>query len=196
MIHQVIQATLDRLNSYIGTADPEVISGNISLIDAFHESVSQSLTDKVVASVVNIEQEETLRNIPFRRSYLDRDGLPQAVERQGEIHLNIYLLFGANKNNYATALLRISQVIAFFQRQFAFNPASMPELENLGLSKLVFELYSADFTMLNQIWSIMGGKYIPSVIYKMRMCIIQDAEEVPAAIVEEINIETGKLNMK
>lgn len=196
MIHQVIQATLDRLNSYIGTADPEVISGNVSLIDASRETASQSLTDKVVASVVNIEQEEVLRNIPFRRSYLDRDGLPQAVARQGEIFLNIYLLFGANKNNYATALLRISQVIAFFQRQFVFNPASMPELENLGLSKLVFELYSADFTMLNQIWSIMGGKYIPSVIYKMRMCVIQDAEEVPAAIVEEINIETGKLNMK
>ncbi|HYH56104.1 MAG TPA: hypothetical protein VD772_05795, partial [Anseongella sp.] len=67
MIDQAINAIIAQLNNYIGAADPEVILGNISLIDAFQDSSSQSLSDKVIASVVNIEQEESLRNIPFRR---------------------------------------------------------------------------------------------------------------------------------
>lgn len=194
MINQVILAILSKLNTYIGTAEPEVILGNISLIDALPETSSQSLTDKVIASVVNIEQEGSLRNLPFRRPSVGQDGLPRVSEQEPEIHLNVYLLFGSNKNNYATALLRISQVIAFFQRKAVFTLADTPELGPTKLAKLVFELYSTDFTELNQLWSIMGGKYIPSVVYKMRLCVIQDAEETPSALIEEISLGTGNLN--
>lgn len=196
MINQAIQAILSRLNDYIGTAEPEVVLGNISLIDAFQDTSAQSLTDRVIASVVNIEQEGSLRNIPFRRPSLNQDGLPRVQEREPEIHLNVYLLFGSNKNNYGTALLRISQVIAFFQRKFVFTPADTPELGVLDLNKVVFDLYSTNFTELNQLWGIMGGKYIPSVVYKMRVCIIQDADEVPSAMVEEINLGAANLNKR
>lgn len=194
MISQAIQTILARLNDYIGTAEPEVILGNISMIDAAQETSTQTLTDKVIASAVNIEQEGSLRNIPFRRTSAGPDGLPNVLEREPEIHLNVYLLFGSNKSNYATALLRISQVIAFFQRKSVFKPDDTPELVPLNLTKLVFELYSTNFTELNQLWSIMGGKYIPSVVYKMRLCIIQDSEEAPAAMIEEISLGTGNLN--
>lgn len=194
MINQAIQAIISRLNAYIGTAEPDVIPGNLSLIDAFQDNASQSLKDKVVASVVNIEQEGSLRNIPFRRPSLGPDGLPRVQEREPEIHLNVYLLFGSNKSNYGTALLRISQVIAFFQRTSVFTPADIPEMEALDLTKLVFDLYSTNFAELNQLWSILGGKYIPSVVYKMRLCIIQDAVEQPSAMIEEISLGTGNLN--
>jgi len=47
---------------------------------------------------------------------------------------------------------------------------------------------------LNQIWSVMGGKYIPSVIYKMRLAIIQDAPILDTGIIEEINLNTSRLS--
>ncbi len=194
MIDQVINAIVAKLNTYIGTVEPEVVLGNISLIDAYQDVSSQSLNDKVVASVINIKQEETLRNIPFRSTTYQAGG-PQGVERQPEIYLNVYLLFGANKNNYGTALQRISQVISFFQRQFVFMPTDTPLLATLNLDKLVFELYSTSFEELNQLWGVMGGKYIPSVVYKMKLAVIQEAEEQGAGIISEVRLRSGNLSV-
>lgn len=191
MFAQVLNAIVGQLNSYIGLVDPEVILGNISLIDAFQDASAQSLSDRVIASVVNIEQEECLRNIPFRRTRLDPNGLPSGVERQPEIFLNIYVLFGANKSDYQIALQRIAQVIAFFQRQFVFTPANTPVLGALNISKIVFDLYSTSFDELNQLWGVMGGKYIPSVVYKMRLALIQDAPEQTVGIVSEISLNSS-----
>lgn len=186
MINQIISAVIDEINTYIGTTEPDVVLGNISMIDAFQDSSTQTLSDKVIASVVNIDQEKSLRNLPFRRSILNGGETPEGIEQQPEIYLNIYLLLGANKNEYSIALQRISQVISFFQRQYVFTPANLPVLETLGLDKIIFDLYSTNFEELNQMWSIMGGKYIPSVIYKMRLAMIQDAEERETGIITEI----------
>lgn len=186
MINQVISAVIDEINTYIGTTEPDVVLGNISMIDAFQDSSTQTLSDKVIASVVNIAQEKSLRNLPFRRSVWNGGETPEGVEQQPEIYLNIYLLLGANKSEYSIALQRISQVISFFQRQYVFTPANLPVLGTLDLDKIIFDLYSTNFEELNQMWSIMGGKYIPSVIYKMRLAMIQDAEEQETGIITEI----------
>ena len=194
MIDQILSGILVQLNTYIGTIDPEVILGNISFADAYQDSSSQNITDKVVASVINIEQESSLRNIPFKRTTQNAMGLPEAVQQQPEILLNIYVLFSANKSNYSTALQRISQVIAFFQRRFVFTPDNTPIIGTLNLDKVIFDLYSTRFEDLNQIWSVLGGKYIPSVVYKMRMAIIQDADEEGAGIVSEVRLRSKVLS--
>lgn len=188
MIDQVLNAIITQLNTYIGTVDPEVILGNVSFADAFQDNSSQNLSDKIIASVVNIEQEESLRNLPFRRTVHTPGGIPQGQERQPEIYLNIYVLFGANKNNYSTALNRISQVIGFFQRKFVYTATDIPVLATFNLDRIIFDLYSTSFEELNQLWSVMGGKYIPSVVYKMRLAVIQNAEPQGAGIITEINL--------
>src|SRR3546814_13166058 len=99
-------------------------------------------------------------------------------------------------SEYGVALLRITQVICFFQRSSVFTPVEVPELGPLDVKKLIFELYSTNFTELNQLWGILGGKYVPSVVYKMRLCVIQDAPETPSAMVEEIYLEAGHLTKR
>lgn len=194
MIDQILNGILSQLNAYIGAVDPEVILGNISFADAFQDSSSQNITDKVVASVVNIEQENSLRNLPFKRTVQTAGGLTEGIQQQAEIYLNIYVLFSANKTNYGTALQRISQVIAFFQRRLVFTQANTPVLVTLNLDKVIFDLYSTRFEELNQLWSIMGGKYIPSVVYKMRLAVIQDADEEGAGLISEIRLRSKILS--
>jgi hypothetical protein len=195
MLDTAVGVAVNRLNTFIGNVDPEVILGNISLIDAFQDSSSQSLSDKVIASIINIEQEGALRNLPLRRSSVDGNGLPRVTEQQPEIYLNVYILFGANKSDYTIALQRISQVILFFQRQYVFTQDDAPELIPLNIDRLIFDLYSASFDELNQLWSVNGGKYIPSVIYKMRLAMIQGAEETGADIISEINLLAGRVSV-
>jgi hypothetical protein len=68
-------------------------------------------------------------------------------------------------------------VISFFQRNPIFTQTEIPTLPNFGLDKILFDLHSTGFEELNQLWGIMGGKYIPSVIYKMRLAYIDSIEE-------------------
>jgi hypothetical protein len=64
-------------------------------------------------------------------------------------------------------------VLTYFQSHPAFTPDEFPALDP-GIEKLVVELQSLNFEQLNQIWAFIGGKHLPSVIYKVRMVALQD----------------------
>ncbi|WP_373496437.1 DUF4255 domain-containing protein [Aquiflexum sp.] len=165
------------MNEHFGSVEPEVVLGNLSLIDSYNDDLSTNISDRVVLSVVNIQQESILRNNPANRQIFDNSGLPRGVARHPGIFLNIFLLIGANKSEYVMGLQRISQVLSFFQRNPIFTTAQIPSLPDFSLDKIIFDLHSTSFEELNQLWGIMGGKYIPSVIYKMRLAYIDNVEE-------------------
>ena len=114
MIDQVLNTVIVLLNDHIGTSAPDVILGNLSMVDSVQVDSENSIADRVVVSVVNIQQESTLRNMAANRQIFDNSGLPRGVARNPGIFLNIYLLIGANKGQYNIGLQRISQVISFF----------------------------------------------------------------------------------
>ena len=203
MIKKAIQYIINAIN--IDFEDPEIINepqvvlGNIAFIDAFQDVSAQSTNDKLIASVVNIAQEKTLRNIPYSRSAVSENGTPIATQRSPEIWLNIYILFGANRTSYADALGSIGKIIGFFQRKNVFTPAELQsilgdteEVDLPNVLKLIFDLHSMSFEELNQLWGIMGGKYIPSVLYKMRMAVIQEAETTSGRPIEAMGASPNK----
>ncbi|HSI75114.1 MAG TPA: DUF4255 domain-containing protein [Lunatimonas sp.] len=177
MIDQVLISVVNLLNEHIGTIEPDVVLGNLSMLDTYQEGVGDSFADRVVVSIINIQQESTLRNTPANRQIFNNAGLPNGVARNPGIYLNVYLIIGANKDQYAIGLQRISQVLTFFQRHSIFTIADIPNLSEFNLDRIIFDLYSTSFEELNQLWGIMGGKYIPSVVYKMRMLYIDNVEE-------------------
>lgn len=177
MIDQVLNAVVGLLNDHIGNTEPEVLLGNLSLIESSQQGTETNITDRVVVSVINIQEENILRNNPSNRQVFDNMGLPRGVARNPGIYLNIFLLIGANKEQYSIGLQRISQVISFFQTNSIFTEAEIPGLTASGLDKIMFDLHSTSFEELNQLWGIMGGKYMPSVVYKMRLAYFSSIEE-------------------
>ncbi|MDX1909706.1 MAG: DUF4255 domain-containing protein [Bacteroidia bacterium] len=192
MIREALTYIVTQLNTFItpisGTADDTVVLGNIALADPNVESSAQSVSNRIVVSVVNVEQEKTLRNLPYKAAGLDANGNPTARAQEPPVYLNIYVLFGANNNNYENALHYLARVIAFFQRRSVFSPETDAGL-NAGIEKLLFELHSMSFDQLNHLWGILGGKYIPSVVYKMRLVMIQDADEDESSVVRAIRFD-------
>lgn len=197
LVEYIIAAVNQDFDDPTTTTEPKVVAGNIAFIDAFQDTSATSTNDKLIATVVNIAQEGALRNIPFSRASTSDEGVPMVRERSPEIWLNIYLLFGANRIEYLNALNDISRVIGFFQRKHVFTPAELDVLagsevtgnavEDLAnVDRLIFDIYSMTFEELNQLWSIMGGKYIPSVLYKVRLALIQEALDVTARPIEAI----------
>jgi hypothetical protein len=51
--------------------------------------------------------------------------------------------------------------------------ANTPSLDK-RIDKLMFEMESLGTERLNNVWATLGAKYMPSVIYKMRMLTFDD----------------------
>jgi len=89
-----------------------------------------------------------------------------------ELKLNLHLLFAANFKVYDQALKYISHVLTYFQSHPSFTSVEYPPLDT-WIEKLTTELQSLSYEQLNQVWAFIGGKQLPSVIYKVRMVSLQ-----------------------
>lgn len=128
---------------------------------------------KAVLSLVNIEEDRISKSPQNFVKVNDK------VEyRNPKIFLNLYCLFAVANSSYDTALQQLSLIIQFFQYKNVLNhqnspAASEPKLDP-RIDKLVFDLHSLNFEQVNHLWGTLGGKYLPSVLYKVRLVTIED----------------------
>lgn len=193
MIFKALSLISSQLNEFIEplSGDKEVIIDNIAL----HELPDQNqLKDKIIISLINLEEEATLKNYPH-----DKKNGGNVSYFHSPVHLNLYLLFTANyPQSYDTALMRLSSVIGFFQHRKAFDihsaqplPDTMdvtdPEDRRLFLK---IELYSLSFEQINYLWSTLGGKQMPFVLYKARLITIKEDKILKeGGLIEEIRTD-------
>jgi len=199
MIGNALILLREELSAYMtNQGDPANVA--IENIGLFETENGQNLEDSIVISLVNIEEESTLKNGTTFTKW--PDGVARYENRP--VFLNLYVLFTANfaggvppNNAYVQALKRLSLVIEFFQGKSTFTPATStvtlpPELSDLsnpavaGL-KLNLELYTLTFEQINHLWGSLGGRQIPFAMYKVRVVTITERSvrrEVP--LIEEI----------
>lgn len=125
--------------------------------------------NKLVVFVANIERETVVAGQGARTAVGggDRDMVAQT---SAAVHLNLMLMFAANfgGTQYTEALKFISSTVAFFQGRPLFDHHNSPDLDP-AIDRLVLEMVSLDLAQLSNLWGILGGKYVPSVLYRMRM---------------------------
>jgi hypothetical protein len=169
MLDIALQFLKDELNTYIHTrtsSNTEVVKMSRVVDDAGKYAIDE---DTIGASIINIEEERAFKSqLP---EYTTISG--QHVVLEPELKLNLHVLFAANFKFYDVALKHISHVLTFFQLYPSFTPDEHPALD-ARIGKLILELQSLNYEQLNQIWAFIGGKQLPSVIYKARMIVIQD----------------------
>lgn len=123
-------------------------------------------------SLINIEEERILKShLPEFLPINDRN-----VVREPELKLNLSILLAANFKQYDVGLRYLSLVLLFFQSHPVFTGADYPGLSP-AIARLAPELQSPSYEQLNQIWAFVGGKQLPSVLYKVRLITIQDSVE-------------------
>lgn len=190
MIFKALQLVAVQLSEYIEPiAGPsEVVLGNIALAEAPNQNL---LLDKIVMTMVNVEEESTLKN---GMSYQKISNMTRYTNPP--VYVNLYTLIAAHyPQSYDIALKRLSSVIRFFQSRNSFNVNNAQPLpndlqinneEDLSIS-LNFELYTLTFEQINHLWGSLGGKQMPFVMYKVRLVGIKDnaiIRETP--LIEEI----------
>lgn len=127
-----------------------------------------SPTHPLTLSLVRIEEERVVKTQTATRK---RDG--QVEEVQPDIKLNLFVLVVAHGNSYADALKFLSATVGFFQSRPVFDRTNTPGMDD-SLEKLLIELHSQTFEEQNQLWGSLSLRYLPSVLYRVRMLIVQE----------------------
>ncbi len=188
MLHNIIPVIADQLNDYLKseynlTGERVAVS---SLVDIKGNPVSE-IENKVVVFVLNIEEEKSVRNGHFQAN----PGMNPPVS------VNLYLMFAANftGENYLEALKFISSVISFFQGRNVFDQQNTPLL-SANVEKITAEMVNISLKELSNLWANLGAKYVPSVVYKLRMLnfnSFMEKEEVPTLLGLKGNVNLNKM---
>ena len=176
MIFETMSFLAAEVNNYLNlklgsTSDPRLKIGNAALALDGNLTGGNSLTGKAILSVVNIEEDRATRT-PTNRVKT----ATEARYKNPPVLLNFYVLFSINKPEYEDCLKWLGHIITLFQYQKRFSPITHPNLDS-RIEELSIELYTMNFEQVNHLWSTLGGKYLPSALYKVRQVSV-DAQVV------------------
>jgi len=164
------------------------VLGNVARLDTDTDAAQSDMVRNVVMTLVNIEEEKTLKNGPH---YVQNGDV--LSKRNPTIFLNLYVMFSCADSNHLEALKKISRVALFFQRKNVFtreNAAAAFPVE-AGVEKIILDLFTLNFEQINHLWGILGGKYAPSVLYKIRIVAVQNALLEETAVIKDLETKAN-----
>jgi len=170
MIYESLYCLTEEMNEYFRNKlklneDKVVLSGLVNQ----DGSIAIQGENKVIVTLVNIEKEITQKvNGKSFSSSMNNQSPP--------VQLNVFVLFSAyfSSGNYPEALRFLSFIIAYFQGKSVFTQSNTGGLDP-KIEKLTFEIVDLNPDALSNMWSTLGSKYMPSVLYKMRMLSIDES---------------------
>lgn len=197
-----IKVILEQLSKLVDPSQSFIEITNIAtLAEADDFLVTKS---PIILSIVNIEEDKTLKN---QSLYIANSNNQVDVSRYKypTQYLILSLLFTSyNKDlsKYLDGINRLKNIIYFFQQNTSFyykedDTELITYDDYLAKSDIDKELYykttvepvSLSAEQLNQMWSYLGSKYMPSVLYKMRLCVIQQSPQIQEKVVRQAKIE-------
>lgn len=128
--------------------------------------------NKVVISLLNLEHETAKQ---YSREGIRRDNAQQLQKVNPAVRFNLDLLFTASFDDYEESLKFLNAVIAYFQSNPLLTAQTNPMMPT-DLQKLSFEVEKLSYVDTHNLWTAMGAKYQPSIIYKVRHITIQEEE--------------------
>lgn len=189
MIHTALQFLTEELNTYLAIqngipGDTKCVLTNVATEDGGWAIPN----NKLGMSLINIEEDTVLK-----------EQQPTVVQSTGNVQtlnpvikINLFVLVSANFTSgekvnpdgveYLEGLKQLSHVVNFFQGKTVFNQENSPNLAVIdpNLEILYVDLFSYSFEQLYNFWTVVGAKYLPSVLYRVRLVKFQDTNILSA----------------
>lgn len=177
MIDKVLEVIRKDVNDFIGSKLNDRTRNNRVVLTSFVDDAGRVAipSDSVGLSLLNIEEERTLKSaglIPASKAE------PVSSFMSPPISLNLQIMFTAYFNNYAESLKHISYIIACLQTKPVFDTGNTPGMTQLETARLVFELNTLPLEQQHYIWAMIGLRYLPSVVYRVKMLMVFERDVV------------------
>ena len=177
---------------------PIVELANIATLNDGDEFLSSK--SSIILSIVNIEEDKILKNQTLYKNYIP---LSDTVEKyknptQNLILSLLFASYNIDQSKYTEGIDKLEVVIRYFQNKRVFYWQAPNLSENIpgsgSYDKLIFEMVSLKTDQLNQMWSYLGAKYMPSVLYQVQMISIQAEETSSDEIIKKAKIQLWENN--
>jgi hypothetical protein len=198
IINQSLQFLKSKIDTYNGNLNSIVEVTNIATLNDGDDFLPSSTP--IVLSIVNIE-EDTIAKDP--NLYIKNSAQLSSAKKYKNPAKNIVLslLFSSynqeqKADKYADGLVKLEHIMRCFQEQnvFYIDGATEVDPSTTNHTKLILDMQSLKISELNQLWSVLGNKYMPSVLYKMRMITIQHDESDGGRVIEKTKIKLWNNN--
>jgi hypothetical protein len=196
MIYEALQIIGEQLNNYLSAAGLNnlVTLDNVAMLETSAENTDR-LGNKVILTLINLEEEPSLKNL---QHYKVIDKLTTEY-RNPPVNVNVYFMVSGNCTAYTDSLRAISKTIEFFQGKNIFTSENTvyevkEDFDVLEAFRLIIQQYSASFEQLNHIWGTLGGRQLPSVIYKIQLIkidqkLLQGTEKVILEVTDTLKFK-------
>lgn len=163
MIRKILTYYAERLDEYLSAFHhrPE----GLAMVGQIGGTATEERPNKMVVSLLNVER-ETAGGIstPVQRT---PDGgytrtLPPLL-----LNLNVMVAAVFNERQYAESLSVLADTLRFIQGTLKF------EVEGTAYTVEIINLSTQD---MNNVWTLLGGQYYPSVVCKIRRLTIDGGE--------------------
>ncbi|MFN1217489.1 Pvc16 family protein [Chryseobacterium kwangjuense] len=166
------------------------------------------LKSSITLSVVNIQEDKTLKN----QSVYQKNTISNTIDKYAHppkylIVSILFVSYNKDQSQYLVGLEKLQSIIDFFQQNNSFyyhlstnevitfhTYDGKNETEKEEYSKITFLSVSLSMDQLNQMWSYLGSKYMPSVLYEMRVLPVQKNTIANKKAIEEIEISLWENN--
>lgn len=193
MINETLKFLTEEVNKYLSlklgaNTDPRLVLGNVAKAMDNDGSGTNALSNKAILTLVNAEEDRVAKQ---QENFVKNEN--GVTYKNPPLFLNLYILFSLNRTEYTDSLKWLAHIIQYFQYQNVFTPITHPGLDS-RIQKIVVDLHTLNFEQINHLWSTLGGKYLPSVMYKVRQVTLdEDAIIAEGGLITEISIvERGK----
>lgn len=180
MISDALDYVKLELQSHLNVDPADIAVGPV-------QELSNDNRSGIRIALINIGQESSLRNM----SRVKRDSKDPRYQ-EPPVYLNCHLMFAFGFSSYQTSLAHLAKTIELFQRQRFFD-ASLTQASATfpaGLDRIIFDLETLKFEQLNHVWAVLGGNYLPSIIYKMRLIKVQADDSTGADNIRSIQLDS------
>jgi hypothetical protein len=165
VISAAVNHIANQLNLFLkrtfDSAEDIVVVSNLVEQDG---TLAPNTNNRLCVFLVNVEKDSTAQ-----RANGGGVGLSRVVGYP-PVYLNLYVMVAAHfgQGNYGEALKFISATMAFFQGRPVLDHSNTPDLDD-DIERLVLDIENLTITDLSNLWGILSGHYLPSVLYKVRM---------------------------
>ncbi len=165
----------DELNTFIsqkkGANAVYVAAANLNNIN----DNTQSADNKIIASIVCIEEEKALKT-PENFIRVNNE----INYKQPTVWVNVSVLFTyftRSADNY-DGLDLLGNIMQYFQSKPILTKSNVLLQANFpaNMESLRSELVTLNFDQANNLWSLFGGRYHPSVLYKFKSIAIYNQD--------------------
>ena len=165
-VNQIARELNQSLRSRLTLDDNLAVVSGVNGIDG---APAPQAAEKLLVFLVNIERDPGSARVG--RFSAAHDGRIAAAPPP--VNLNLMVMVAANfgGNHYPEALKLISHTLELFQARPVIDHARAPDLDP-RIERLVLELEDLSVTDLSNLWGVIGGHYLPSVLYRVRMITI------------------------